>query len=105
MVQFKATADRLGMTLHDADQLIRGRAATAGIAARLGLTMGELDDFVQRGAVSAGMGKRLGLGTRPRRLTRWHDSSVARAGPDSWSDFCWEGDISPSGPAYETLAA
>jgi hypothetical protein len=60
MIQFKATADRLGVAVDDVDEFLRGRA-TARVAARLGLTLGDIDSFVSGGYVGADVATMLKL--------------------------------------------
>ena len=54
-------ANRAGVTLHDLDLLLKGKA-TANVANRLSVTMDDVDAFIN-GASDAAMTKRLGLQT------------------------------------------
>lgn len=61
MIQHKSTADRLGVTLDDADHLLLKGLATAKVCGRLGLSPADIDEFIRSGFVSANLANRLGL--------------------------------------------
>lgn len=59
-IEWKVTADRLGVNLDDAEELLRGRA-TANVCRRLNLYPADVDDFIRTGFVSANLANRLAL--------------------------------------------
>jgi hypothetical protein len=60
-INWKSTADRLGVTLDDVEQLIAGRA-TANLCQQIGLYPADIDDFIRAGFVSANVASQLNLG-------------------------------------------
>jgi hypothetical protein len=60
MVQWKSIADRLGLTLDEVDQLLKGKA-DANVCNRLGLTPADFADFVAGRGDSARLTSWLGI--------------------------------------------
>jgi hypothetical protein len=60
MIQHAVLADKMGITLADADSLLNGRAY-ATVSNALGVPMGYIDSFINNGSASAALANCLGV--------------------------------------------